>query len=921
MAAREEAGPILNGIPSQLPDIDPEETQEWLDSLDGVIEEGGRQRARYVMLKLLERAREMQVGVPSLTATDYINTISPEAEPWFPGDEEVERRYRAYLRWNAGVMVHRAQAPGIGVGGHISTYASAATLYEVGFNHFWRGADHAGGGDQVFFQGHASPGMYARAYLEGRLSEDQLDGFRQEKSHLVAGQPLALPSYPHPRLMPEFWQFPTVSMGIGPMNAIYQAQFNKYLHNRGIKDTSQQHVWAFLGDGEMDEPESRGLLQLAAGEELDNLTFVINCNLQRLDGPVRGNGKIIQELESFFRGAGWNVIKVVWGRGWDPLLAQDRDGALVHTMNTTTDGDYQTFRANDGKYVRDFFFGRDPRTREMVKDWSDEDIWWKLKRGGHDYRKVFAAYQAAMNHTGQPTVILAKTIKGYGLGSHFAGRNATHQMKKFTLDDLKGLRDSLKLPISDEVLEKDPYRPPYFHPGPDDPTIQYLRERREKLGGPLPARRVQHEPLKLPDHSAYDIVKKGTGKQQVATTMAFVRLLKELMRDKEFGKRVVPIIPDEARTFGMDSFFPTIKIYNPHGQNYTSVDAELMLAYKEAKDGQILHLGINEAGSLAAFTAAGTSYATHGQPMVPIYVFYSMFGFQRTGDSIWAAADQMARGFLIGATAGRTTLTGEGLQHADGHSPLLAATNPAVVSYDPAFAFEIGHIMEDGLRRMYGDDPENVIYYITVYNEPMSQPQEPENVDREGILRGMHLFAPGITDGLPDDAPRVQLLASGVGVPWALEAQELLRNDWGVVADVWSVTSWSELRRDGMACDEQRFLHPDGEARTPYVTERLRDTRGPVIAVSDYMRQVQDQIQQWVPGDFASLGADGFGFSDTRPAARRFFHIDGPSVAVRALQMLVQRGEIDASQAREAASRYRLLDVTAGTSGNAGGES
>lgn len=921
VAAREEAGPILNGIPSQLPDIDPEETQEWLDSLDGVINEAGRQRARYVMLKLLQRAREQHVGVPSLTATDYINTIPPEQEPWFPGDEEVERRYRAYLRWNAAVMVHRAQRPGISVGGHISTYASAATLYEVGFNHFWRGADHPGGGDQVFFQGHASPGMYARAFLEGRLSEDQLDGFRQEHSHIVAGKPLALPSYPHPRLMPDFWQFPTVSMGIGPMNAIYQAQFNKYLHNRGIKDTSQQHVWAFLGDGEMDEPESRGLLQLAAQEELDNLTFVINCNLQRLDGPVRGNGKIIQELEAFFRGAGWNVIKVIWGRGWDPLLAQDRDGALVNLMNTTNDGDYQTFRANDGKYVREHFFGRDPRTREMVKDWSDDDIWWKLKRGGHDYRKVFAAYQAAMQHTGQPTVILAKTIKGYGLGSHFAGRNATHQMKKLTLDDLKGLRDSLKLPISDEELERDPYSPPYFHPGPDDPTIKYLRERRDKLGGPLPARRVQHEPLKLPDHSSYEVVKKGTGKQQVATTMAFVRLLKELMRDKEFGKHVVPIIPDEARTFGMDSFFPTIKIYNPHGQKYTSVDAELMLAYKESEQGQILHLGINEAGSVAAFTAAGSSYATHGIPMVPIYIFYSMFGFQRTGDGIWAAADQMARGFLIGATAGRTTLTGEGLQHADGHSPLLASTNPAVVAYDPAFAFEIAHIMEDGLRRMFGDDPENVIYYLTVYNEPMSQPAEPENVDREGILKGMYLFAPGIDEGLGPDAPRVQLLASGVGVPWALEAQELLRNDWGVVADVWSVTSWSELRRDAMACDEQRFLHPDGEARTPYVTERLQNTRGPVVAVSDYMRQVQDQIAQWVPTDYASLGADGFGFSDTRPAARRYFHIDGPSIAVRALQLLVQRGEIDAGLAREAAQRYRLLDVTAGTSGNAGGES
>ncbi|MGZ4651813.1 MAG: pyruvate dehydrogenase (acetyl-transferring), homodimeric type [Oryzihumus sp.] len=918
MVAREEAGPILNGIPSQLPDIDPEETQEWLESLDGVIDESGRTRARYVMLKLLERARERQIGVPSLTATDYINTIAPEAEPWFPGDEEVERRYRAFLRWNAAVMVHRAQRPDIGVGGHISTYASAATLYEVGFNHFFRGKDHEGGGDQVFIQGHGSPGIYARAFLEGRLSEEQLDGFRQEHSHVVDGKPVALPSYPHPRLMPDFWEFPTVSMGLGPMNAIYQAQFNKYLHNRGIKDTSQQHVWAFLGDGEMDEPESRGLLQVAAGEELDNLTFVINCNLQRLDGPVRGNGKIIQELEAFFRGAGWNVIKVVWGREWDPLLAADRDGALVHLMNTTPDGDYQTYRANDGAFIREHFFGRDPRTRAMVDGMTDQDIW-NLKRGGHDYRKVYAAYKAAMEHNGQPTVILAKTIKGYGLGTHFAGRNATHQMKKLTLDDLKGLRDSLRIPISDEQLEANPYLPPYYHPGEDDPTVQYLRERRQKLGGGIPTRRVQPKALKLPEHTAYEAVKKGSGKQQIATTMAFVRLLKELMRDKEFGRRVVPIIPDEARTFGMDSFFPTAKIYNPHGQNYTSVDADLMLAYKESPQGQILHVGINEGGSVAAFTAAGSAYATHGEPMVPVYVFYSMFGFQRTADSIWAAADQMARGFLIGATAGRTTLTGEGLQHADGHSPLIASTNPAVVSYDPAYAYEIATIVEDGLRRMYGDTPEDVIYYVTVYNEPYVQPAEPEDVDTEGILKGMYLLKPGNAEGA-EQAPRAQLLASGVGVPWALEAQELLRNDWGVVADVWSVTSWSELRRDGMAADEQSFLHPEAEQRVPYVTQRLQDAPGPVIAVSDYMRAVQDQIAQWVPGDFASLGADGFGFSDTRPAARRYFHIDGPSLAVRTLQMLARRGEVDASVAREAAERYRLLDITAGTSGNAGGD-
>ncbi|GGB41668.1 pyruvate dehydrogenase E1 component [Flexivirga endophytica] len=918
--AREDAGPILNGIPSQLPDIDPEETQEWLDSLDGMIAEGGQTRARYIMLKLLERSREQQIGVPSLTATDYINTISPEAEPWFPGDEEVERRYRAWMRWNAAMMVHRAQRPGVGVGGHISTYASAATLYEVGFNHFFRGKDHPGGGDQVFIQGHASPGIYARAFLEGRLSEDQLDGFRQEHSHVVQGQRMGLPSYPHPRNMPGFWEFPTVSMGIGPMNAIYQAQFNKYLQGRGLKDTSQQHVWAFLGDGEMDEPESRGLLQLAANEELDNLTFVINCNLQRLDGPVRGNGKIIQELESFFRGAGWNVIKCIWGRGWDPLLAADRDGALVNLMNNTPDGDYQTFRANDGAYVREHFFGRDPRTRALVKDWSDEDVWWKLKRGGHDYRKVYAAYRAAVQHNGQPTVILAKTIKGYSLGTHFAGRNATHQMKKLTLQDLKDFRDSLRIPISDAVLEDNPYLPPYYHPGEDDPSIQYLRERRTKLGGAVPDRRRTSSALKLPDDKAYSAGKKGSGKQEVATTMAFVRILKDVMRDKEFGKHVVPIIPDEARTFGMDSFFPTSKIYNPHGQHYTSVDAELMLAYKEATNGQILHLGINESGSVAAFTAAGTSYATHGVPMVPIYIFYSMFGFQRTGDFIWAAADQMTRGFLIGATAGRTTLTGEGLQHADGHSHMLAATNPAVVAYDPAYGYEIAHIMQDGLRRMFGDKPEDVFYYMTVYNEPMQQPVEPDNVDVDGILRGMHLIAEAAADDA-GNAPRAQLLASGVGVPWALEAQQLLNDDWGVLADVWSVTSWNEMRRDGEESDRLRFLHPEAEQQVPFVTQQLQGRPGPVLAVSDWMRSVQEQIRPWVPGDYVALGADGFGFSDTRAAARRVFHIDGPSLVVRTLQELASRGEIDPQAALDAAKKYDLLNPQAGSSGNAGGES
>ncbi|MGL5858035.1 MAG: pyruvate dehydrogenase (acetyl-transferring), homodimeric type [Angustibacter sp.] len=917
VSSHEQAGPILNGIPSQLPDIDPDETAEWLASFDGVLEEKGRTRTRYLMLKLLERARQMQVGVPSLTATDYLNTISPEQEPWFPGDEEVERRFRAWLRWNAAVMVHRAQRPGIAVGGHISSYASSATLYEVGFNHFFRGANHPGGGDQVYVQGHASPGIYARAFLEGRLSEQQLDGFRQELSHSGGG----LPSYPHPRSMPDFWQFPTVSMGLGPMNAIYQAQFNKYLHARGLKDTSQQRVWAFLGDGEMDEPESRGLLHVAAFEELDNLVFVVNCNLQRLDGPVRGNGKIIQELEASFRGAGWNVIKVVWGREWDPLLAADRDGALVHLMNSTPDGDYQTYRANDGAFIRDHFFGRDPRTKAMVEPMSDDDIW-RLKRGGHDYRKMYAAYQWATRHTGQPTVILAQTIKGYALGPHFAGRNATHQMKKLTLEDLKLLRDSLKIPVTNEQLDADPYLPPYYHPGGSDETLAYIRDRRVKLGGGLPARRTTATPLTLPGDQAYEVVRRGSGKQQVATTMAFVRLLRDLMRDKGFGQHVVPIIPDEARTFGMDSFFPTAKIYNPHGQRYVSVDADLMLAYKESTQGQMLHVGINEGGSVAAFTAAGTSYATHGVPMVPVYVFYSMFGFQRTGDSLWAAADQMTRGFLIGATAGRTTLTGEGLQHADGHSMLLASTNPAVVAYDPAYGYEIGHIIRDGLRRMYGERPEDVFYYLTVYNEPLVQPAEPENLDVEGVLRGLYLL--GAAD-LGADRPRVQLLASGVAVPWALEAQQLLAQDFGVGADVWSVTSWNELRRDGLACDQQAFLHPQESQRTPFITERLTarlaDRSGPVLGVSDSMRAVPDQIRQWVPGDdYATLGADGFGLSDTRPAARRHFHIDGPSIAVRALQALAARGELDVTQAHDAATKYRLLDVTAGTSGNAGGD-
>nr|WP_245922983.1 pyruvate dehydrogenase (acetyl-transferring), homodimeric type [Actinoplanes atraurantiacus] len=903
---------MSDGLPSQLPDIDPEETNEWVESLDGVIDERGAKRARYVMLRLLERARERQVGIPPLTSTDYVNTITPEREPWFPGDEFVERRIRAYIRWNAAMLVHRAQRPEIGVGGHISTYASSASLYEVGMNHFFRGKDHPGGGDHIFFQGHASPGMYARAYMEGRLSENDLDGFRQELSHPGGG----LPSYPHPRLMPNFWEFPTVSMGLGPLNAIYQARYNRYLHNRGIKDTSQQHTWAFLGDGEMDEVESLGAIGLAAREELDNLTFVINCNLQRLDGPVRGNGKIIQQLESFFRGAGWNVIKVVWGREWDPLLAADSDGALVNLMNVTPDGDYQTYKGESGAYVREHFFGRDPRTRKLVEHLSDDEIW-NLKRGGHDYRKLYAAYKAAMEHTGQPTVILAKTIKGWTLGSHFEARNATHQMKKLTLDDLKGFRDRLYLDISDKQLEDNPYLPPYYHPGEKSDEMQYMLERRRELGGSIPSRRTKGKILQIPDSKAFGDVKRGSGKQKIATTMAFVRLLKDLMKDKEFGARWVPIIPDEARTFGMDSLFPTKKIYNPHGQTYTSVDRELFLSYKEATNGQILHEGINEAGSTASFIAAGTSYATHDEPMIPLYIFYSMFGFQRTADEFWAAADQMTRGFLLGATAGRTTLNGEGLQHEDGHSLLIAATNPAVVAYDPAYAFEIAHIVEDGLHRMYGEKQENVFYYLTVYNEPAIQPAEPANLDREGLLKGIYRYA----EAPQTTGAKAQLLASGTGLPWALKAQQLLAEDWGVSADVWSVTSWTELRRDAIEAEEHNLLNPGDQPRKPYIQEKLEGTDGPVVAVSDYMRAVPDLISRWVPNDYTSLGTDGFGMSDTRHALRRHFHVDGESVAVATLRQLALRGKVPSHVPAEAAKKYAIDDVNAAPVGETGGDS
>jgi pyruvate dehydrogenase E1 component len=908
---------ISDGLPTQLPDIDPDETREWLESFDTIVRTRGRTRARYVMLKLLERAREQQVGVPGLRSTDYINTIPPEGEPWFPGDEFVERRIRAYIRWNAAVMVSRANRPGLGVGGHIATYASAASLYEVGFNHFFRGKDHGESGDQVFIQGHAAPGIYARAFLEGRLTEQQLNGFRQELSHPGGG----LPSYPHPRLMPDFWEFPTVSMGLSAINAVHQARFNRYLLAREFKDTSRSHVWCFLGDGETDEPEVRGSIGLAAREELDNLTFVINCNLQRLDGPVRGNGKIIQELEAVFRGAGWNVIKVIWGRDWDPLLAKDTDGVLVNKMNTTPDGQFQTYAVESGAYTRENFFGGDPRLRAMVEHLSDDEIR-NLSRGGHDYRKVYAAFKAAVEHVGQPTVILAHTIKGWTLGRDFEARNATHQMKKLTVAELKEFRDRLYLEIPDAALEAE--LPPYYHPGEKSEEIQYMRERRAALGGYLPKRVVRARPLPLPPDSVYEELRRGSGRQPVATTMAFVRLLKDLMKDGEIGARFAPVIPDEARTFGMDSLFPTAKIYDPQGQTYEAVDRNLLLGYKESARGQILHEGISEDGAMASTIAAGTAYATHGTHMIPVYIFYSMFGFQRTGDQMWAMGDQMGRGFLLGATAGRTTLTGEGLQHNDGHSVLLASTNPACLSYDAAWAYELAYIVRDALRRMYGStaehpDGENVFYYLTVYNEPYLQPAEPSDYEggtaalERGILRGLYRYAAapdlstaGPAASITGERPQAQILASGVALRSALEAQRLLAEDWGVAAAAWSATSWTELRREALRCEEWNMLQPESEHRMPYVTRALDGHPGPVVAVSDWIRAVPDQIARWVPGPFTSLGTDGWGFSDTRPAARRFFHVDAESITVAVLAGLARVGEVKPETVAQAISKYRL---------------
>jgi pyruvate dehydrogenase E1 component len=888
---------FLDGSIHQLPDIDRDETGEWLDALDTVIDVRGKARAHYLLARLMERARVKGVGVPAMVSTDYINTIPAEQEPWFPGDEDVERRIRAFIRWNAAVMVDRANHKYDGLGGHLSTYASAAALYEVGFNHFFRGKGDGGAGDQVFIQGHAAPGIYARAFLEGRLTEDQLDAFRRETN----GNGLS--SYPHPRRMPDFWEFPTVSMGLGPINAVYQARFNRYLYQRELVDTSKARVWCFTGDGELDEPEAMGSLAIASREQLDNLIFVVNCNLQRLDGPVRGNSKVIQEYESIFRGMGWNVIKVVWGREWDGLLARDNDGVLVNKMNSTLDGEFQKYAIESGAYIREHFFGPDPRLRAMVEHVSDEELQ-RLPRGGHDYRKLYAAYKTAVEHVGAPTVILAKTVKGWTLGPDFEARNATHQIKKMTPTQLKLLRDRLYLDIPDDVL--DDGMPPYYHPGFRSPEYDYLMERRRALDGYLPERVVRNKiSIKVRD-DIIDVLAAGTGEKiQASTTTAFTRLLKVLVREPEWGKRVVPIIPDEARTFGIDALFADAKIYSPTGQLYEPVDAGLLLSYREARNGQILEEGITEAGATASFTAASTSYATWGQPMIPFFILYSMFGFQRVGDLLWSLGDQRGRGFLLGATAGRTTLTGEGLQHCDGNSQMFALAYPNCRAYDPAFAYEVAVLVRDGMRRMYGPEPEDCFYYLTLYNENYVQPPMPEGVE-DAIVKGLYRYR--AADG--ERSQRAQILASGSMVLQALEAQQLLAEHHDVAADVWSALGWKQLRDEAMECERWNRLHPEEPPRTPYVTEQLRGTEGPVVAVSDFVKALPDGLARFVPQPFVVLGTDGFGFSDIRPALRRHFEVDAAHIVVAVLDGLAQQGEVKAEAVADAIRRYEI-DVEA----------
>jgi pyruvate dehydrogenase E1 component len=871
-------------------DTDPADTSAWLESLDTVIQGEGPQRARYLLGRLIERGLTSGVALPFTANTPYINTIAAEDQPVFPGDRQIERRIRSLIRWNAMAMVVRANRLFSGIGGHISTYASCATLFETGFNHFFHGHTDGVAGDHVYFQGHAAPGIYARAFLEGRLSVARLHAFRREIS---GGSGLS--SYPHPWLMPNFWEFPTVSMGLSPIASIYQARFNRYLRDRGLHDTDASHVWAFLGDGETDEPESLGAISLAAREHLDNLVWVINCNLQRLDGPVRGNGKIIQELEAVFRGAGWNVLKVIWGDDWDPLLAKDTDGLLVQRMGEVNDGQYQKYSVSGGDFIREHFFGARPELLAMVADLTDAKLR-RLRRGGHDAEKVYAAYRAAVDHVGAPTVILAKTIKGYGLGEAGEGRNITHQQKKLNEKELREFRDRFGVPIADrDLLETPFYRPP-----DDSEEIEYLLERRRALGGFVPTRRVHAVPLATPTSDWFREFTEDTGEREVATTMALVRILQRLMSDKTIGPRIVPIVPDEARTFGMDALFRKFGIYAHLGQRYDPVDADVVLYYREATDGQLLEEGITEAGAMASFIAAGTAYATHSLPMIPFFFFYSMFGFQRIGDLIWQNADARGRGFLVGATAGRTTLAGEGLQHQDGHSQLLASVVPTVRAYDPAFAYELAVIVQDGLRRMFADG-EDCFYYLTVYNEMYAMPAMPAGSE-EGIRRGIYKVAPATA---ADGAPRIHLFGSGAILREALAAQRLLAAR-GVAADVWSVTSYTELRRDALTCERWNRLHPGAAPRVSFLAAALADQPWPVIAVSDYLKAVPDQVARFLPASMVSLGTDGFGRSDTRAALRRFFEIDAPSIAVAALAELAQRGALPTATVDQAIADFGL---------------
>jgi pyruvate dehydrogenase E1 component len=872
-------------------DIDPQETREWLDSLDAVIEREGPSRANFLLEQLVARARSSGAYIPYNANTAYMNTIPPDREERSPGDAEMEHRIRSLVRWNAMATVVRANKESSELGGHIASFASAATLYDVGFNHFFRAANDNFLGDLIYFQGHSAPGVYARAFLEGRITEDQLVHFRRE----VGGG--GLPSYPHPRRLPDFWEFPTVSMGLGPLNAVYQARFNRYLLHRQIADTSKAKVWCFVGDGEMDEPESMAALHLAAHEQLDNLIFVVNCNLQRLDGPVRGNGKIIQELEAHFRGAGWNVIKVVWGSYWDPLLAKDKSGILLKRMEECVDGEYQAMKSHDGAYVRKHFFGKYPELAQLVANMSDDDIW-RLNRGGHDPYKMYAAYAAATKHQGQPTVILAKTIKGYGMGESGEGQNITHQQKKMGTSSIKAFRDRFSVPIPDDQLEK----VPFYRPPEDAPEMKYLRSRIEAMGGSLPARRRKAAPLEVPALSAFDAQLKGTDGREISTTMAFVRILNTVIRDKKIGKLVVPIVPDESRTFGMEGMFRQLGIYSSVGQLYTPQDADQLMFYKEDKSGQILQEGINEAGAMSSWIAAATAYANHAQMMIPFYIFYSMFGFQRIGDLAWAAGDMRARGFLLGGTAGRTTLNGEGLQHEDGHSHLMASTIPNCVSYDPTFAYELAVIIQDGMRRMY-QEQEDVFYYITVMNENYAHPVMPEGVEK-GILRGMYLFAEGKAK---KNQPRVQLLGSGTILREVIAAAEMLARDYDVAADIWSVTSFNELRRDGLDVQRWNTLHPTAEPRQSYVEQCLKDRAGPVVAATDYIKAYADQIRAFLPTPhYAVLGTDGFGRSDTRRALRRFFEVDRNYVAVAALKALADQEAIPRAKVADAIKRYGI---------------